>query len=219
VSVFWKLSGGHGQRSSTSLTAQSAFMQLAELVRFDGRPKARTGGRDFQGPSALDRYYPVKDGWVRLQSSTDAIPDLHSVGLLPEKADSSWSDDELKKELSSSFAVVEGHEIVARLTSRGVAAVVARYLYDVVTDNELAAIGLFQRHPAEDDKVVLVPGEFVKFSRTVRSKSLVAPGLGEHTREVLMEAGLTAEEIDSLVSEGAVAIGEPFRLSSVSTYR
>jgi crotonobetainyl-CoA:carnitine CoA-transferase CaiB-like acyl-CoA transferase len=219
LSVFWKLRGGQGQRSSTSLTAQSAFMQLAELVRFDGRPKARTGGRDFQGPSALDRYYQVTDGWVRLQSSTDAIPHLRSVGLLPEKADSSWSDDELTKELSSSFAVVEGHEIVARLTSRGVAAVVARYLYDVVTDNELAAIGLFQRHPAEDDKVVLVPGEFVKFSRTVRSKILVAPGLGEHTREVLMEAGLTAKEIDSLVSEGAVAIGEPFRLSSVSTYR
>jgi crotonobetainyl-CoA:carnitine CoA-transferase CaiB-like acyl-CoA transferase len=219
LSVFWKLRGGHGQRSSTSLAAQSAFMQLGELVRFNGRPEARTGSQDFQGPSALDRYYQVADGWVRLQSSTDAIPDLRSVGLLPEKADSSWSDDELRKELSSSFAVVKGQDIVALLTSRGVAAVVARYLYDVVTDNELAAIGLFQRHPAEDGKVVLVPGEFVKFSRTVRSKSLVAPGLGEHTKEVLIEAGLTAEEIDSLVSERVVAIGEPFRLSSVSTYR
>jgi len=194
-------------------------MQLAELVRFDGRPNARTGGRDFQGPSALDRYYQVKDGWIRLQASAEAIADLRSVGLLPERADSSWSDDELRKNLSSSFAAFEGHAIVARLTSRGVAAVVARYLYDVVTDNELAATGLFQRHPAEDDKEVLVPGEFVKFSRTVRSKSLVAPGLGEHTSEVLMEAGLTAEEIDSLVSEGAVAIGGPFRLSSVSAYR
>ena len=32
-----------------------------------------------------------------------------------------------------------------------------------------------------------------------------APGYGEHTREVLLEAGLTAAEIDELVAEGAAA--------------
>ena len=36
-----------------------------------------------------------------------------------------------------------------------------------------------------------------------------APGLGEHTREVLAEAGLSAAEIDALVAEQAVLAGAP----------
>jgi alpha-methylacyl-CoA racemase len=45
----------------------------------------------------------------------------------------------------------------------------------------------------------------VKLSRTPGAATRPAPGLGEHTEEVLGEAGLGAEEIAALVGSGAVA--------------
>jgi alpha-methylacyl-CoA racemase len=45
----------------------------------------------------------------------------------------------------------------------------------------------------------------VNLSRTPGSATVPAPALGEHTREVLAEAGLSDEEIDALAESGAVA--------------
>ncbi len=46
----------------------------------------------------------------------------------------------------------------------------------------------------------------VKFSDTPGSVRHGAPVLGEHTREILLEAGYSVDEIDRLLGEGAVAI-------------
>jgi alpha-methylacyl-CoA racemase len=45
----------------------------------------------------------------------------------------------------------------------------------------------------------------VKLSRTPGTVHAPAPALGEHTREVLAEAGLSAEEIEALFASGAAA--------------
>jgi alpha-methylacyl-CoA racemase len=45
----------------------------------------------------------------------------------------------------------------------------------------------------------------VKLSRTPGTAHAPAPALGEHTREVLADAGLTTEEIDALFESGAAA--------------
>jgi crotonobetainyl-CoA:carnitine CoA-transferase CaiB-like acyl-CoA transferase len=45
----------------------------------------------------------------------------------------------------------------------------------------------------------------VKLSRTPGTVHAPAPALGEHTREVLAEAGLSAEQIDALLESGAAA--------------
>jgi crotonobetainyl-CoA:carnitine CoA-transferase CaiB-like acyl-CoA transferase len=45
----------------------------------------------------------------------------------------------------------------------------------------------------------------VKFSETPGAVRHGAPVLGEHTREILLEAGYSADEINSLLDAGAVA--------------
>lgn len=40
------------------------------------------------------------------------------------------------------------------------------------------------------------------------SKRRPAPGLGEHTREVLADAGYNADEIEAMVTESVVMTGE-----------
>ena len=76
-------------------------------------------------------------------------------------------------------------------------------LADIVADPHLAAIGYFREveHPTEGRlRTIGVPSEWSESQPGYRRH---APRLGEHTREVLREAGLTDEGIDKLISEGA----------------
>ena len=66
AALYHRMTGGGGQCVTTSLAAVAAFMQCGELIEYAGRPAAPVGGRDYQGPSPLRRYYRTADGWIRL---------------------------------------------------------------------------------------------------------------------------------------------------------
>jgi crotonobetainyl-CoA:carnitine CoA-transferase CaiB-like acyl-CoA transferase len=79
-------------------------------------------------------------------------------------------------------------------------------LDDIVADPHLAAIGYLKsvEHPTEGRiKTLAVPSEWSESTPEYRRH---APRLGEHTREVLEEAGYSAERIDSMVKSGAARI-------------
>ena len=76
-------------------------------------------------------------------------------------------------------------------------------LADIVADPHLAATGYFREmeHPTEGRiKSMAVPSEWSESAPEYRRH---APRLGEHTREVLAEGGLSKEEIDVLLKSGA----------------
>jgi len=76
-------------------------------------------------------------------------------------------------------------------------------LADIIADPHLAAIGYFRdvEHPSEGRiKSMAVPSEWSESAPTYRRH---APRLGEHTREILAEAGLADAEIDAMIRSGA----------------
>jgi len=76
-------------------------------------------------------------------------------------------------------------------------------LDDIVADPHLAAIGYLRtvEHPSEGRiKTLAVPSEWSESSPEYRRH---APRLGEHTREVLKEAGLSKTDVDNLIASGA----------------
>jgi crotonobetainyl-CoA:carnitine CoA-transferase CaiB-like acyl-CoA transferase len=76
-------------------------------------------------------------------------------------------------------------------------------LADVVADPHLAATGFFRtvEHPTEGRiRSMAVPSEWSESAPAYRRH---APRLGEHTREVLREAGLPDERISFLLESGA----------------
>jgi len=79
---------------------------------------------------------------------------------------------------------------------------------DIVADPHLAAIGYLRavEHPSEGRvKTLAVPSEWSDSPPEYRRH---APRLGEHTREVLAEAGISAEKIEKLLEAGAARAAE-----------
>ncbi|HEY3076549.1 MAG TPA: CoA transferase [Burkholderiales bacterium] len=79
-------------------------------------------------------------------------------------------------------------------------------LDDIVADPHLAAIGYLAevQHPSEGRlKSLAVPSEWSESAPEYRRH---APRLGEHTREVLQEAGYTKERIERLIASGAAGV-------------
>src|SRR5690606_29965492 len=73
---------------------------------------------------------------------------------------------------------------------------------DLMDDEHLNAIGYWQTmdHPTEG--TLKFPGIPVQFSATPGTTRLPAPQHGQHNREIMAEAGLSAAEIDALIAAG-----------------
>ncbi len=80
-------------------------------------------------------------------------------------------------------------------------------LQDIMDDPHLAAIGYFRsvEHPSEGSiKSMAVPSEWSESAPEFRRH---APRHGEHTREVLREAGYKDDAIGRMIESGAAIEG------------
>ena len=207
LALYHRSRTGDGQRVWTSLAGQAALMQSGELVRFEGRAPALRGGQDFAGPSALDSLYATANGWVRLQATTDAAA-AALTGMLGElPAD----DAERAAIIAGAFAARPSDEVVDALTDIGVPAVAVRSVMDLALDPALQESEVVHETPVAGAAGSLwTQGRMARLSRTEARGVLVVPGLGEHTREVLREAGLADEAIDRMLETDVAVAGGPF---------
>jgi crotonobetainyl-CoA:carnitine CoA-transferase CaiB-like acyl-CoA transferase len=78
---------------------------------------------------------------------------------------------------------------------------------DLVEDEQIKHNGTFVEYDHPTEGHVKTPGFAIKFSKTPSTVDRGAPLAGEHTRDVLREAGLGEAAIDELVAKGAVMDG------------
>jgi len=216
LGVFHRLRTGRGQRMWTSLAGCATLMQSGELVRFAGRPPAARGGRDFTGSSALDRFYRVRDGWLRLQAPH--ADKLLASGLLPD-VESTASDVEVGRALADVLASRSLAEALACISAAEVPAAAVRAPHELPLDPDLCDLEVFATHYLQDGTPYLSPHRYARFSRTQTQATFEPPGLGEHSRQVLAEAGIDAARIQGLLDAGVLKQGERFKLAAIQTYR
>lgn len=198
------------------------FETLAQFVLSD-----HMGGRTFEpavGPtgygrllSADRRPFETSDGFVcvLLYTTRHWEAFFRCIGRGAEyESDPRLNDlstrtrhyDEVYRRVAEIVRTRTTREWLELLQEHDIPCVPLHGLDDLVEDEHLAAVGFFERLAGPDGGLTLV-GVPTRWNGARLPVRRPAPLLGEHSVEVLAEAGLTAREVEVLVSEGATIDG------------
>ena len=162
-----------------------------------------------------NRPIPTKDGYVCISANTDAqaFALFAAIGRPELKDDARFSSVGARfKNVGAYFAIrAEGlkqktsAEWLELFDRMDVPAAPYHTLESLQSDPHLKDVDFFERveHPTEGGIWNMRPAN--KLSGGARSDFSAAPKLGQHTREILDEAGYSADEIESLITSGAAS--------------
>jgi len=197
------------------------FETLAQFVLGD-----HMGGRTFDPPLGPPGYvrllhrqpYRTSDGWICVLVYTDKQwqtffqligrpEELVSTPHLATYAARARNYEKAYGRLAEIFATRSTAEWLEALERNDIPCVRPNELDDLIDDPHLAAVGFVREldHPTEGKlRLAGIPSRWNGASLPI---SRPPPRLGEHSVEVLREAGLDSAEIEGLVTEGATLDG------------
>ncbi|MGO3929850.1 CaiB/BaiF CoA transferase family protein [Rhodopseudomonas pseudopalustris] len=168
--------------------------------------------------SPMRKPFPTSDGYVCLLPYTNRNwMDFLAVGgqehLITDKryatlADRALNIDGLYRVVETITPLKTAAEWIAFCQEKQIPASRVSRLGELLEEEHLIAVEMFQRleHPTEGAYRVCRSG--VRDSEVRWTLRRHAPALGEHTREVLVEAGFTDSEIDALNGNQIVKSGQ-----------
>jgi len=161
------------------------------------------------------RPFPTTDGFLAVLPYTDAhwqafFKIAGRADLLDDPRFKSLTSrlqhiEHLYEELAKIVATRSNAEWLEILDGAGVPAMVVNTLESLLTDPQLEATGFWKivEHPTEG--TLRTPDIPATYSRTPGEIRRLQPRLGEHSVEVLSEAGLSQAEIQAMLDSGATA--------------
>ncbi len=203
---------GLGQHVEIDLFNVILDAQLQELVTYlnAGVQPVRTAEASAHASiPAPYGVYKTADGWLTL-----AMCPLPALGKVLDDdvllAMTSYNDghvhkDEVYRRIRPRFAERTTSEWIARCDEFGVWAGPVYDYEQLVADPDVQDAGLFVDQPHHDGGTVRTVRPPIRMSRTNPDIRRGAPALGEHSREVLAEAGVPAQTVAELVDAGVVA--------------
>jgi len=211
--LYWREKSGRGQRIDVPMFESLLPLVLGEHLAGETFIPPQ-GGLGYGRMLAHGRRpYETKDGYVCVLVYNDKQwrSFFALIGRPELLKDPKYATQEARsRDYEGAYALVAG-EMKKRTTAEWIAALEAadipvqrmNSLADIVADPHLAATGYFREveHPTEGRiRAMAVPTEWSESTPEYRRH---APRLGEHTREVLREAGLAEAEIERMIAQGA----------------
>jgi crotonobetainyl-CoA:carnitine CoA-transferase CaiB-like acyl-CoA transferase len=164
--------------------------------------------------SAPYQAFPTADGWITVGAANQAnwlrllevleAPELLQDERFAENSDRMAHLDELSEVLESYFKARTASDWLSRFEKAGLPAGPIYTIKEVLEEEQTKAREMLIEVPHKTLGTTKAIGTPVKFSRTPGAVRKGAPVLGEHTREILTEIGLSADEINQLKTEGVV---------------
>jgi crotonobetainyl-CoA:carnitine CoA-transferase CaiB-like acyl-CoA transferase len=203
---------GRGQRVETTLAQAALAVQAGEFIWYAGRPPWPAGAPARLGESAADRLYQAADGWLRLSLSDPVRWPALANALGDDVLAAVPGADALIAAVNGALADRIARALAARplmhwqtaLRDAGVPVAAVVRPPDLFTDAQVLANDLIVEHEHADWGTVRQSGVLAKFARTPGHAYRAAPLLGQHSREVLREAGYDDGQIDALIRDGIV---------------
>lgn len=213
-----KLATGQGTRVDTSLFEAGithTYWQSAIALATGESPKALGSAHPLNAPY---QAFPTADGhinvgaanqrnWLRLLEVMEAT-ELNEDPRFASNADRMANLEALVRELEPRFRVRTSAQWLELLDAHGVPA------------GPILSIGEMLEHPQAIAREMVVEmqhttsgsirglGMPVKFHGTEANRYSAAPLLGEHSQEILIEAGYTVSEIEALFDAGVIFAAE-----------
>jgi crotonobetainyl-CoA:carnitine CoA-transferase CaiB-like acyl-CoA transferase len=205
---------GEGQRVDVSLLDGVLLSHLARLSVFHetGVPIGRYGS----GHPNLVPYqaFRARDGWIFVAVWKDDTwrpfcdvagrPELADDPRFATRADRLANRKELTALIEIAIAGRTVEEWMAALERIDVLCAPINDYAQLVRHPAVQAAGMIveQEHPRAGRFTTMATA--VKLEKTPGTIRTGAPALGEHSREILAEAGLTAAELDALAAQGVI---------------
>jgi crotonobetainyl-CoA:carnitine CoA-transferase CaiB-like acyl-CoA transferase len=210
---------GHGQRVDIPMfETMASFMMGDHLGGLTYEPPLDRGGYA-RHLSPDRRPYQTSDGYICAMVYNDKqwLSFLRAVGRDDLLADPNYASfaqrtqhiDVVLAELSNIFKTRTTAQWIKLLDDVDVPSLPMHDLESMLTDPHLVATDFFPvvQHPSEG--AIRSMKVSAKWSATPVETSRLGPGLGEHSAEILAEAGYSAGEIAQLHSDGVIRTPSP----------
>ena len=215
AALFHRERTGEGQKVEVNMLDAIATIQMQELSVFTVGGKEQKRSAEPHAHVYIRAPYgafATSDGYIVV-----AFPPLKTLGEIIGEDSFLGMDDEV-----DSWS--RRDEIFARTRDKLVEKTSAEWLKlfsdadvwagpvygykELVEDEQVKHNGTFVEYDHPTEGRVKTPGFPIRFSKTPSSVERGAPLAGEHTSEVLGEAGYSAEEIERLAQAGVIAVAK-----------
>ena len=203
---------GEGQLVTVNMLDALTTLQMQELSVFTvgkvpqqrgEQPNAHVYIRAPYGVFATSDGY-LALGFADLETLGSVIGEPSFAGMVPE-IDGWTRRDELYEKTEARLHTDTTANWLEKLLAVGIWAGPVYGYQDLVDDPQIAHNGTFVEYEHPTEGHIKTPGFPYKFSATPPRIDRGAPLVGQHSREVLAELGLSEERIDGLLASGAVA--------------
>ncbi len=200
---------GRGQRVETCLLNSAFTVQAGEFIFYEGRPDDPPGGRDLRGLHALYRIYDAADGSLTIACTTPehAARAADALGVALPLGDALTHDryGDVAGEIATLLEHRPRAHWLSLLRGAGVPAAPCVTIMETFADEHLAANDLWWEADYPRWGHLKQPGAAVRWHDRPMRLGPRAPGLGEHTTEVLRQFGVRDDRIASLLASSVVA--------------
>jgi len=156
-------------------------------------------------PSQCSRGSAANDRLFAALVETVGLPELASDSRFATNADRVANRAGLTPLLEERFATEDRATWIARLGEAKVPAAPVQDVSEVAAAEQTEALGILQELPHATVEGLRLAAFPVSFDGERVEHRSAPPGLGEHTREILAEAGYSSDEIEALLAAGSVA--------------
>ena len=205
---------GRGQRIEVSLLGGQIWAQATEYTHYllAGEPpgRANLGHPMIHGIYGL---FETRDGWIAIVGVPPASRDAFFLAMdSPELAVDAGLQgirpdpdalDHARAKLRAAFRRRTSAEWSAILGDAGVRYAEVRDYHAAAADPGIWENGYLAEATGDEGETRTVVGNPIRMSRTPLRPGAVAPEIGEHSEEVLREAGFTEEEIGEILAPEA----------------
>ena len=211
AALFHRERTGEGQLVQVNMLDAITTIQMQELSVFTVGGKPQTRSAEPHAHSYIRAPYGVfetEDGYITLAMAPlqklGAVLDDPFFAKLDDERDSWAHRDEIFARVKARLPTRSSAEWLDTFRANDIWCGPVYGYAELIDDPQIRHNGTFVEYDHPTEGRVKTPGFPIRFSRTPSTIARGAPLVGEHSREVLREAGKSDAEIDALIASGAV---------------